>query len=394
MYDECKIKLLPFIDIAPKYVSLFKKIVVARTKNPQQNDSYPLYGCVAESGIIDKKKENNNSLDIVCEHLVFLLRTVFENDQTLQNFINGEEFKLSEQMLKNDSEVDKSDSLKQLQSSTLLSKISSSITKGGGLNFEFTGNENFVNKDTFYLVFDVNKRKVLSQNQREFVSKGEPSSSSINNIFNDNFLTLFGNIANQDLRTAFILFLYKFYKVSPEDISKLIETLKKDNKFLIQLDALKDIIAVHDADIRSELESQATIREKQLEKNKPPTTPEKPKGNKSFSFSFGKNKQAENKDNVATGGNTSSEKSDNNDENKKSEENSAAQNKSTDKAMAEGALSNLRTMFNNIKNKSTPVKSITPEQENQEGGANDNIYYAKYLKYKKKYMELQSRSNI
>ena len=76
------------------------------------------------------------------------------------------------------------------------------------------------------------------------------------------------------------------------------------------------------------------------------------------------------------------------------EENSAAQNKSTDKAMAEGALSNLRTMFNNIKNKSTPVKSTTPEQENQEGGANDDIYYAKYLKYKKKYMELQSRSNI
>ncbi len=359
LYDECKIEGQPFIDIAPQYIKFFRQIIKARTKGEEK--TYPIYGCVSDSGITTK-----NDLDKICENLIFLIKVAFTNDKTLQDFILGNDFGLNEKNLLKDSEVDKSETLKSLE----LSKV------GGGLNFDFKGTENFINKEYFYQIFTTSKRKVLAQNKRKFISD-QNGVSKITNIFNNHFLNKFAEIKNDDLKTSFILFLYKFYDVNKDDIIELVNLLTNASdpqKFIVQLDALKDIITVHDVSMKEELVSQAMMRDLALEKNKTTqqtsqTTTQEPKQSV-FSGLFGKNK---------TGG-----------------DNSDAKTK------AEDAINRLKNVMSNLKmpsspplNPSKPVETkpveTKPVQSSQEGGKLNDQYYNKYLKYKQKYEDLKKQ---
>ncbi len=64
------------------------------------------------------------------------------------------------------------------------------------------------------------------------------------------------------------------------------------------------------------------------------------------------------------------------------------------KSKAGDAIGRLKTLMTNLKMPSPPIKTEQVKQEpKQEGGASNDKYYEKYLKYKKKYMDLKRQMN-
>lgn len=369
LYDEFQLDQngqKNYLDITPKYIELFKTIVESRKNSP-------IIGCTSEPVPICPDKNDYAMIEM-------LLKSVFQCDKTFQEFINNIELKESIDDIEKDSDIELSDSLKKLQEQgTTLGKVKSILTKGGGLNFDFNSNIRFVNQQHYNEVFTIEKKKVLAQNKRELYTGETNPPSGLAYLFTT-VLTInqFKKVENNDLKTAFILFVNKFYNVTIKELNEL-KNILNDDSFKVQLDALNDIIVTKNEDQKQELIFQAQIYNKQktyeieektkMEKERQETPPKSTLD--TIKNTFGLNKTT-----TTTVPSTMTV--------------SAPSTKGGDvtnsKSKAEDAIGKLKSVMSNLKPKS---QSITVQETKQEGGGQYDEYYEKYLKYKNKYMELK-----
>jgi hypothetical protein len=260
IYDESKFGEKgkeQYLDITPDYVDYFFNIVKVRKNSPivkaSNDEIQPLF--------------NQSEIEKNAGDIKYLLKVLFEKDKTFKEYINNVEYNQTKKDIESQSGVEESESLKAIKTPTTtatptpvkkgmfdsLRSLGKSNSLGGGLIFNPSETETkFIDIKQFESVMGKDKRKKLAENERELEEGG------INGLFDGEFLTKFNGIDNQELKTGFILFVDKFYKVSVKDIEDL-KTKLNPSKSQVQLDALDDIIVTKNESQKDELLFEAQV---------------------------------------------------------------------------------------------------------------------------------------
>lgn len=361
VYDESTIPLdiqgeTGYLNITPEYLNIFKAVVNARRTSP------------ILSKAVDGTPALIPNIDDDVEIFKVLLAVLFKFDKYLRDFINNQRQTLVQTEEQKDKGSEDSDALKQINKVSFTEQTMSTIAKlrekmgstkltGGGLIFDFSKGDKFLNEKQFYQIFSIEKIKVLS-NKRTMDK--QQFNEFINYIKNLNLesKTILSNIT-PDLWTGFVLYIVKFYKIDgitvKDTVEELNETIintitKSDdgkNNFKVRLDELHDIVVTKDSVRQKQAGEEARIAKmvSSVDTTLPPAAPvlqvESP--------------------NIGTIDKLNPE------DQKKKEETKAKLLQPSSKEEAEKRLKNALI------------------------GGSREPYYEKYLKYKNKYMELKNK---
>ncbi len=272
VYDESTIPLdiqgeTGYLNITPEYLNIFKAVVNARRTSP------------ILSKAVDGTPALIPNLDDDVEIFKVLLAVLFKFDTSLRNFIDGQRQTLVQTEEQKDKGSEDSDALKQINKISFAEQTKSTIAKlrekmsskfvGGGLIFDFSKGDKFLNEKQFYQIFDIEKIKVLS-NKRTM--EKEQFYAFINYIKNLNkeSKNILSNIT-PDLWTGFVLYVVKFYKINGITVKETVEELNKTiistitksddekNNFKVRLDELHDIVVTKDPVRQKEAGEKAKI---------------------------------------------------------------------------------------------------------------------------------------
>jgi hypothetical protein len=272
VYDESTIPLedgqTGYLNITPEYLDIFKAVVEARRNSPIVTADTEQFTLIKNIGI---------SVEI----LKILLAVLFKFDETLQKFIDGQIESLINSEKQTDTKPEESDSFKKLNqgSKSIVEQTKSSIANlrnlmgkkfnGGGLIFDFTKGDKFLNEEQFYQIFNREKIKILS-NKRDMESA---QFTELLNYFKNINEDTKGKLSEitPDLWIGFVLYVVKFYTIKGKEtkdiVNELNETImviisKTDDtkkEFQARLDELQDIVVTKDPERKKQAGEEARI---------------------------------------------------------------------------------------------------------------------------------------